>query len=108
MQDTALANNVVRLPTAARKRVQQPGVLLQRQLVDAQGIARHPAERINPEARKPWDEASFTRSAEMIVATAIFKVLSDADKARVRRAIDTIALLSPHGEAAAHIVEKLK
>ena len=108
MQNTALANNVVRLPTAACRKVIQPASLA---MIDAAALLpQHPARWAEGAARKAYEEASPWRSAEMIVATAIFKVLSEEQKERVRQAIGTANMLnlSDHAGSALHIVEGLK
>ncbi len=108
MQNTALANNVVRLPTAAPRKVCQPAPLA---MFDAAALLpQHPAEWHDHGGRKAYQEATPWRSAEMMVAAAIFKVLSEDQKARVRQFIETATLMnmSDHSATALHIVEDLK
>lgn len=108
MQNTASANNVVRLPTAAIRKVRQPAALAM--LSAAQALPQHPAKWQDHGGRKAHEEASPWRSPEMILATAIFRHLSAEQKDRVREAIATANLLnlSDHTAAALHIVEGLK
>lgn len=107
MQNTALANNVVRLPTAARRKVRNPIGLLAIHL--AENLPQHPAQWNDHGGRKAYAEATPWRSPEMIIASAIFKTLSQEQKARVRQAVETACImnLSDHGPTALHILEGL-
>lgn len=108
MQNPALASNVVRLPTAAVRKVRQPAPLAM--LDAAASLPQHPAEWHDHGGQKAYQSATPWRSAEMMVATAIFKVLSDDQKARVRQAIETATIMNmgDHAATALHIVEGLK
>lgn len=99
--------NVIPLPAAAKRKVRNPGPLS-----DAVwSVQRLPVEfDRSGEARAAYEEASYMRSPEMMIVTAIFKLLPDAAKAEVCKKIGTIADLglSPHAASAAHILECMK
>ena len=108
MQNSALANNVVRLPAAAKRRVVQPLGLA---LFDAaQTLPQHPAQWQDHGGRKAWQEGRFDQSAEMLIVSAIFKLLSDDQKGAVRSKIETLCDLnaSPHAASALAVLEAIK
>lgn len=100
--------NIMRLPTAAKRQVQQPaGFALTRA---ASELPQHPATWKDHGGGKNYLQSTFQRSPEMMVAAAILKVLSEDQKDRVRRYIATMADLSgsPHAPTALAIVERIK
>jgi hypothetical protein len=58
-------------------------------------------------ARPAAEDANFMRSPEMLILTAMFRLLPDAAKAEIRAKIGTIAdlNLTPHAATALHILE---
>lgn len=108
MATAALSTNIIPLPTAARRRVKNPaGFAL---VAASKDLPKHPAEWSDHGGGKNWEQVTFHRSPEMMVATAILKVLDDDQKARVRKLLGTMADLnfSPHAAAALSIVEGFK
>lgn len=107
MHHDALATNVVRLPTAARRKVINPGPLSP----EVRSIERLPVkfDRSNG-ARPAYLEANFQRSPEMMILMAMFKLLPPAAKADIRQKVATMADLasSPHAASALHILECVK
>lgn len=103
-----MQTNVIRLPSAAARKVINPPAL--RQLSVAEGLPQHPAVWHDHGGRKPWQEASIHRSAEMLVISAIFSVLAVEQKDRIRQALDTINMmnLGDHSATALHIVENMR
>lgn len=103
------STNVIPLPTARRRRVDQPAGLAM--VAARQTLPQHPATWEDHGGRKAWEDARFTRSAEMMVAAAIMKVLTEDQKERVRGYIRGIADFSytpaPHAATALAIVEAI-
>ncbi|PTD19898.1 hypothetical protein [Sphingomonas fennica] len=108
MATAALNTNVVRLPTAASRKVKNPiGLGL---IAAAEGLPKHPATWEDHGGNKAWQDARFDRSPEMLIITAIFKLLPDAAKEEIRKKVGTLADLnfSPHAPTALHILECAK
>jgi len=108
MASVAHSTNVVMLPTSARRKVKNPAGLGFAAAV--QDMSKHPAKWEDHGGCRPWEEAVFHRSPEMMVITALFKLLPDQAKEEVRRKIAAVAdmNLSPHAATALHIVESVR
>ena len=107
MHIDALANNVVRLPTAARRKVINPGPMSPA----VRAIPRLPVAFDRSHGARPaYEEANFQRSPEMLILMAMFRLLPDAAKAEIRAKIGTIAdlNLTPHAPTALYILECAK
>lgn len=104
----ALTTNIVRLPTAASRKVQQPAGFAMH--AAAKALPQHPAKWEDHGGGKPYDQATIRRSPEMLVIMAMSKVLTEDQKARVRRAVDQVNVLMPdeYTATALHIVENVK
>lgn len=105
MANSAHNTNVIPLPTAAKRHVVNPLGLA---YLDASAnLPKHPAEWDDHGGGKNWDQATFRRSPEMLVITAIMKVLSPEQKDRIRGYVATMADMNMchHAPAALHIVE---
>lgn len=108
MAEAQRSTNVIRLPTAATRKVVQVGGLAMHSLSKA--LPQHPAAWEDHGGRKAWQEGRFDQSAEMMIAAAVFQVLLPDQKEIVRKLIGTMADLnmSPHAAGALHVVEKIK
>lgn len=97
--------NVFALPTASRRHVRQPNGLAVAAL--SRDLPRHPAQWQDHGGGHNHEQVKFTRSPEMLVAMAVFKVMTDDQKARVRSIIGTMADMAscPHASTALAIVE---
>lgn len=107
MQNDALATNVVRLPTAARRKVINPSPLSP----EVRSVERLPVAFDRSKGARPaYLEANFQRSPEMMIIMAMFRLLPEAAKADIRAKVATLADLntSHHAASALHILECVK
>lgn len=80
-------SNVVRLPTAATRKVKQP--CMSRKYFAAKAeLPKHPADYMTPQQRKAMKSAEtlikMGKSAELFIATAIFQTMDREAKAKVQ------------------------
>lgn len=85
MATAAHTTNVVRLPTAARRKPKQPGVRARRELM--KHIAKLPVEYI-PHYKREMDRrrnkiAHIERTPALLIATCVFGALPEKERERV-------------------------
>lgn len=101
-------SNVVRLPTAARRKVINPiGLAF---VGTASDLPRHPAKWEDRGGQRPYEEAWFGRSPEMLILAAMFRHLPEAARLDVEAKLATLADMATfeaHAPTALHIVQSL-
>lgn len=101
-------SNVVRLPTAARRKVQNPlGLAFAGAVRD---LPSHPAKWEDHGGRRPYEEAWFGRSPEMLILAAMFRHLPEAARLDVEAKLGTVADMATfeaHAPTALHIVQAM-
>lgn len=101
-------SNVVRLPTAARRKVINPMGLAF--VGAASDLPRHPAKWEDRGGQRPYEEAWFGRSPEMLILGAIFQHLPDTIRLDVEAKLATLADMATfeaHAPTALHIVQTM-
>jgi len=100
----ALSTNVVRLPTAAPRKVQQR---YNRYMREFRAANPWPGDHQRPESRYA---SSISQTPELLIAMAVFKCLTDEQKAQARHMVMQVHLMSPNDEslAAFKVVTDLK
>ncbi|HEX7854439.1 MAG TPA: hypothetical protein VF503_12160 [Sphingobium sp.] len=94
--------NIIPLPTAAKRKVRNPGPLCQ----EVRAVPRLPV-KFAKGGRRAYEEANFMRSPEMMIIAAMFKLMPESAKEEIKKKIGTMADLNitPHAASALHILE---
>lgn len=104
--------NVVRLPTASKKRVKGGGVMVTSRALATGAATRHPAQYVSPRDRSERARLSQFRedmpqqSAELLLLMGVLSALKPRARARVEETLQAIAASggSPHARKALTIV----
>jgi hypothetical protein len=100
--------NVVRLPTAAKRKVQQRNNKHYRALVPAMR-AEWPGKYIAPHVREKIPDAAalllVERTPELLLSIALFEALSEEQRNQVRSQCEMLKYTSPAARGAAALIQ---